>query len=60
MEPIASKYRVLSECESTSFELRANELRVYPIASCKPMNLQVIKLTVARLRASLITFKLVF
>ena len=46
MKPVACKCRVLLECESTSYESRANKLRVYAIANCEPVNQQVIKLTV--------------
>ena len=41
MKSIVCKCRVLVECESTSYELRANDLRVYPIASCEMTRLQV-------------------
>ena len=46
MKPIVCKYRVLLEREWTSYESGANNSRVYPIASCEPMNQQVTKLIV--------------
>ena len=46
MKPIVCKYRVSQECESTSYDLRANKLQIYPIASCEAMNQQVVKLGV--------------
>ena len=41
MKPIACICKVLLECQSKGYELRAKELRVYPTASCEEAMLQV-------------------
>ena len=47
MEPIVHKYRVLLECKSTGCKSSHWKLRTNKVASCEPINEQVIKLTVS-------------
>ena len=41
LQPNVCKYRVLVECESSSYEFLANELRVQPVASRELINQEV-------------------